>query len=65
MHINLFCKVGRAEKQPIGTFEDSEYGNMCCDAVQQKKIAELLASGVNLNRVEFTRETAGSARKGK
>lgn len=48
----LFCKVGRAVAQPLASSTDGA----TLDAVQQKKTAELLQSGVDLSRVEFTRE---------
>ena len=56
----LFCKVGRADPQPLATGTDAEL-----DAVQSNKTTELLAGGVALTRVEFSRSGGANAKKGK
>lgn len=56
--ITIFCKVGRADPQALATFDyaDKESADQACNAIQGSKTHELLASGVALNRVEFSRE---------
>jgi hypothetical protein len=56
----LYCKVGRAAPFPLVTGSDAEIS-----AVQQNKTADLLRSGVDLSRVEFTVSGGAAAKKGK
>jgi hypothetical protein len=57
MSINLYVKVGRANAHCVGTFPDA----VAADGAQAAKSAELRASGVAPERVEFSRETIGAA----
>lgn len=56
-HLNLLCKVGRAAAQPLATFDysDPAAAEANCAAAYTAKIAELVASGVDLSRVKFER----------
>lgn len=64
-HVNLMCKVGRAAAQPIGTFDyiDPASAETHCAALQSRKTAELVASGVDLSRVSFERVYVDSSGK--
>lgn len=53
MHVNLFCKVGRSERQCLGTYPDEESAN----AAKAVKAAEMERSGVAPERVVFSTET--------
>lgn len=55
--VTVFVKVGRADPQPLATFPDDNKCDVRCDAIQHNKMAELLRSGVDPARIEFTRET--------
>lgn len=56
-HLNLLCKVGRAAAQPLATFDysDPAAAEANCAAAYTAKIAELVASGVDISRVSFER----------
>lgn len=61
MHVNLFVKVGRAAPKPCGSYPDVA----SAAAAQASKTAELLREGHAPERINFTTETVGAAKKGK
>lgn len=57
-HTNLFVKVGRANPKPVCTVsQDSPSHDLQLDVQERRKFSELLDSGVDPERVEFSRES--------
>ena len=57
-HTNLFVKVGRANPKPVCTVsQDSPTHDLQLDVQERRKFSELLDSGVDPERVEFSRES--------
>jgi len=59
--VTVFCKVGRADPQPLASF-DAAHPNVeaACAAVESRKFAELLQSGVAPDRIVFSRDKKGA-----
>jgi hypothetical protein len=64
VHTNLYVKVGRAERQCIGSFPDAKENDVRILAAQMAKAAELSQSGVASERVTFSTEVIGQSKKG-
>jgi len=67
-HINLYAKVGRAERKCVGTFSiDTTRGqteavaNAVADSAQGKHLHDRIAEGVAPERVSYERELVDTA----